>query len=674
MKRCAFLLLLVVSAPATAQQPLAEFWQRLETASSLSELHSLNPAAAAEPQVAEGLLQLRRYEFSRDRSEALISRSKLERETQRNASAWAHFALGVSLARGPDLRVVVGDDPDAYFATPHSNAAKQAPRALKRALALDPTLHEAAFALAELALDLGDRDLLDDAQKALNEPARARMPRSLELRSQVLAQLGAVRPAAEAADRLRETGGDPALASYLKAVALLRQPTTYVEGVTAYFDGARALSDAAAVAYFDALRAVVSPAEAQRWARADLEAKADWLNRFWQVHAALAGVSVEQRVVEHYKRLAVVRRNGRVGPMGMALRRELDGRYLGVASFRDLLRLRHGDPVRDLRVRYCGKEVLQMPLALAPSPQQCAKSPISRMRENNATFVGASGVLERLAALEAAPGTSWYPPFRRHFEIVHELLQFRGSGGTTTLVASAGIPSAATHELLHDDVLTARIELALVDTARAEVLRADTLRRFRTQALPARGWVLLNTELELAPRASQLYRLVVMNEDRTAGRMVGGELTLRNYEGSDLMLSDVVLTPGDGTPSFVRGGVRLSLAPGRMFSTGESFTLYYEVYGLAEGDAYRTEIHVQPRSAGVVDYLRSVMPGRREAVRLAFQEEATSVHDVFGVQQSRTVGLDDLLPGSYSLRVTITDARGRTATRERTLQVVPRDE
>jgi hypothetical protein len=184
------------------------------------------------------------------------------------------------------------------------------------------------------------------------------------------------------------------------------------------------------------------------------------------------------------------------------------------------------------------------------------------------------------------------------------------------------------------------------------------------------AWVLLWTTVPTRATRDVQYRIALTNPERTAGRIVGGRTDVREYSAATLALSDVVLSPLEGAPSFARGDVRLSLAPGREFRADESFTLYYEVYGLAADAGYRTELRIEPLSDGLADQLRSLLPGSRDAIVLTFAEVAGEPHAVFGVQQTRTVNIAGLKPGPYRLRVTVTDGLTQTiAARERTLIV-----
>lgn len=182
MRRIAFLLSVLaataLSPSRVAAQELGGYWQALESASSAAQLPS--PHAAPDSAVALGLYLLRRYELERDRTDAFVARSRLERLLEREPrNSWAHFALGALLARGPDVRVALGDDAAAYVTWQQSNAVLNAPRHLRKALQLQPSLHEAAFVLARFALDQGNRKLMGEVVHDLTRAGRDTMTRAL---------------------------------------------------------------------------------------------------------------------------------------------------------------------------------------------------------------------------------------------------------------------------------------------------------------------------------------------------------------------------------------------------------------------------------------------------------------------------------------------------------------
>lgn len=232
-----------------------------------------------------------------------------------------------------------------------------------------------------------------------------------------------------------------------------------------------------------------------------------------------------------------------------------------------------------------------------------------------------------------------------------------------------GVAAASARALRAGDRIIARTELALVDTANGSVQRQEEIRRFAAGPLPDAGWMLLFTTLETRSFRPHAFRIGVTDLAREAGAIVGGDVAIRNYGTGELALSDVVLAPLEGAPSFARGDQRISLAPGREFRRHESLALYYEVYGLEPGAAYRTEIAIDPQPDGILARMRSLFPGAPETLRLGFAEEAGTLDAVFGVQQLRTVGLEGLLPGRYRLTVTVIAADGARAARDCMLYV-----
>jgi hypothetical protein len=666
-------LFLLSFRPAVQGSALPQYWNALESAQSLAALQAVRrpELTGVEAEVADGMLRLRRYEFSRDNNEIFAGRRTLERAVVRAPrDAWAHFTLGAMLVRGPDSRIVQGADPSKYVIDANSLASLQAPRLLRRALELEPTLHHAAYIFAQYSLDIGKVELLEEAVALLERDGRARIPRALLLRAEALARLRADDHALSAADSARINGGDGALAAHARAAVLLRTAATRTQGAAEYFAGVEALSAAAAANYFDALSILATDAEEAAWDSADIVGKRQWLRQFWQMHAAVAGVSVEERLGEHYRRLAEVRAYGRTAPMGgpaIAPGGMGDARAEGVATFADLMMMRHGDPLRAQRVLYCGNDVLDLPQPVQPDPAECMSTAMGRFRALRAseTRLYAINASERAAA-----GSSYYPDYIAHLPMSWDVLQFRGVDGRTDVVAATAVPVSAAQPLLEvPGQLRARLTVAMIDTTAMHVQRAEIPLAFAVPSLPDNGQILLSGTLAAEPRLGTLYRITLTNTAATAGRIVGGRIDVRSYAHNEVDLSDLVIAPQDGARSFRRGSEGVSLAPGREIRRDEAFTLYYEIYGVRRGETYRTELHVEPVASSLRARLRALLPNAPESLRLTFDDEAAEVNAVYGVQQTRSVDVAGLLPGEYRLKVTITTAAGAVATREQMLYV-----
>jgi hypothetical protein len=663
---CSFILMLNPMQPG-GDAELSRYWATIRTAATSEELAAVPFPDLQQPldEIAEGLLRLRRYEISGSQTEAARGRRQLELTARRNPDmAWAHLALGLLLARGPDVREVQGHidrAASAYVVRRHSLAAAHAPRSLRRALELEPRLHEAARVFGEFALDVGTYGLLTEALEFLSAHGRDTDPRSLLIRSRVHARLGELGRAAATADAAREYGADPAASRHAAAAALLRAPGREVQGAEEYFRGIDQLSEAAAEVYFLALSAL-APKGAASFGSASLAEKRKWLRSFWDVEAGLAGVPVHERLAAHYRRLGRAMADPAVAPTGAVSH--------GRTSALNLIR--HDDPMRAMRMLYCTREAMELPLPLQPSVAECAQSPIGRLR---ALQLADTRLRLAQATTRSLAGTSYSPPFSVHLTMAWELLQLRGSDGTTDVVTAIAISTASATTLVHDGVLAGHLDIAFVDTVGMAVRRYAVPLNLSATALPQNGWILFAASTPTPPFTQLQYRVSVTDQGRTAGAITGGDITVRGHDADTLDISDILIADSRATSSFARGDVRLSLAPLRDLSGDEVFTLYYEIYGLSEGARFNTEIRVEREGEGLGDRIGILLRGRPAPLRLSFDGHAPAQHEIFGTQQSRAVSLGGLPAGRYRLTIIVTDEHsGRVASRGRPLTVrgIPR--
>ena len=98
----------------------------------------------------------------------------------------------------------------------------------------------------------------------------------------------------------------------------------------------------------------------------------------------------------------------------------------------------------------------------------------------------------------------------------------------------------------------------------------------------------------------------------------------------------------------------------------EEMQLYYELAGLPAGGDYSTQVAVK-RGKGGGGFLRKIFGGGGSALSVKFQEHATTPTAAV----RRTLSLQKLQPGDYTLEVTVTDAQGRSDKRVEQFQVVP---
>ena len=337
-------------ADATAFQDSLSFLTAMQLR---GVLQGVGGAETAERLLRSGLAALRLFELERDPSDADVSRKLLERAVERAPGwAWAHYGLGAALARGPELRpggvlrgvVTVQAFAEIFGADP----AARAYRSLRKAIELDPLMVPALVELSELALHTGEEAQLHEARGALFSASAAAPDRRIWLAlSRVESALGMGSAAQHAAEQLVRLDSTNAIARHALARGLFAQEGKAQAAAAVYLSGLALMDSAAAELYYRDASYILTADEARAWrwlAQADRVA---WLRRLWEVRAARAGVTVTERLAEHYRRLAeaerAYRRTAEFGapPIGSLV---LDGLADAPFDDRGVLLVRHGRP------------------------------------------------------------------------------------------------------------------------------------------------------------------------------------------------------------------------------------------------------------------------------------------------------------------------------------------
>ena len=308
--------------------------------------------------VERGLALLRLYELTDEREVAKDAKESFEKATELAPNvAWAHYGLGLSLARGPELRVrvpggvldnvtVVQTFAEIFGRDPRSEAM----RSMERAIELDPAMAPAALEIAVLALESREDDELETARRALGTVADrgGRLQDVALALADVETALGNLEAADSAARAAMVNASDVSVVQHARAIALLRQPGREEEGARAYFEGLASMTEASSERYWKDAELVANDREEFQWTAADLEARRRWLREFWELRAATAGITPERRLAEHYRRLAIAqtqyrRTQTRGAPPSQSLVLEnVDERLM--FDDRGMVYVRYGDP------------------------------------------------------------------------------------------------------------------------------------------------------------------------------------------------------------------------------------------------------------------------------------------------------------------------------------------
>lgn len=360
--------LLLMAAETEAQRP--DFGALQDTLSALADVPLLyrmeraleRPAGAAsiDPIVRRGLIGLRLWELTGDRDDARRALQTFEAGVERfPMEAWSHYGEALALARGPDVRlplpggvtdgVVIGQSVAEILGRDPKSRAR---RSARRALELDPAFAPAAVLLGDLALSDGgrSRDLIGEARDALAgvRDAGGATPQSDRALADMEIALGNYAEAGAAA----AGGGDDAGALRARAVALLLERGNADRGAEFYLRGVDRLDANAANRYYADLEVIVDAREAAEWRVADVAGRRYWLERFWERRAAEAGVTVAERLAEHYRRLTLARtrylRNSARGSDGAGVLLA-DEQNRHPFDDRGIVLVRHGEPLGIVR-------------------------------------------------------------------------------------------------------------------------------------------------------------------------------------------------------------------------------------------------------------------------------------------------------------------------------------
>jgi len=340
------------------------FRDSLAAHTDVAALHRLQaqlptPGAAASPDalIARGLIRLRVYEVTGESVDGELAKDVFERGVERfSRVAWMHYGLalaqqararagpGEGLTVGASLAEILGRDPRA-----------RARAAAQRALEIDPSWAPPAVLIAELAVEDGrDRSALEDAKLALAgvRAAGGETPQVARALADVQTALG------EYAEAETSAAGTDAASSHARAVALLLQAGREGEGARTYFATVDVLDGITAERVYRDVETIVAPDEAADWRAADLAGRRLWFHRFWGRRAAGSAVTEADRLAEHYRRLALARReylrNSRRGVDGAGVL--LSESWSSGSPFDDrgIILLRRGVPQQIVETRLDG--------------------------------------------------------------------------------------------------------------------------------------------------------------------------------------------------------------------------------------------------------------------------------------------------------------------------------
>lgn len=187
-------------------------------------------------------------------------------------------------------------------------------------------------------------------------------------------------------------------------------------------------------------------------------------------------------------------------------------------------------------------------------------------------------------------------------------------------------------------VYTLRMQMSAVD-ALGQRRDLDTLRRFAVAAPLAKGQLLQGMLEMVLPGGRHTMGLVLTQDDGRGAASSLGAVPVP-MGGGPLGISSLVLGREGSGISWRSGTMTVPLNPANSYVRGGEATLYYQLTGIHPGQRYQTR----------VDFIEGGRSDDRPALSLTFTEVASSIR----AEVLREVGLKNLTPGRYQVRVTVT--------------------
>lgn len=580
--------------------------------------------------------------------------------------------------------------------------------AFARAAEVDPTFVGGLVELANTALSQRINIKLDLAREALrvaSTTAARRNPEVLLWRGRVEREVGSVDTA------LISFEGYLAGEGVNRAIGLLELARTQFvagkeAGARSYFEGA-AIDDPAGVAEYRKDIAYIAPDSImQQFDRVSGADRAAFLRKFWSTRDRADLRRDNERITEHYRRVHYAKRNFAL----VTTKRHYDiaERYRSNSKDfddRGVIYIRHGEPTDratlgipnielnetwkyaksdgDLVFHFVAREDVQDyklveslydVLGFANAVRfQTGDSigdgqAVTRLLESRERIdpiysrlkgVGRSGRItmtgdeRRMGQRSIVVGTtsdSYELRYQENLRARTDVMAVGRSDAGNLLQVTWAVPGATLKPITHElgFVYPVRLRVSVMDEQGNVVAALDTTKRFLSSvAIPPKENLVDRMSLPVPPGLLR-YRVAVDQEERVGIVMPRDSIEVGKFDGSTFTLSSVVLGARNANLRWVRApGDTIFFNPTGVYRQNAEMELYYEVYGLNPGSPYSVELRVGRREGG------------RPAITLKYEEKAEGVV----TRTRRTIKLERVRQGDYTLHLIVTTPDGRRAER-----------
>jgi len=622
---------------------------------------------------------------------------------------WAWYGLGLAEDRVGDSEISIVQGLQAMFGKDHLTRAANA---YARSVQTDPSFVRGLVELAATALRQRINIKTTLAREALRQAAvtsAAANPEVLLYRGRVEREVGDIDSALAAFDAYVAAGPDKALG--LLEQARTRFLRGAPDGQRPYYAGAALPDSVAGQEYRLDIALVANDSALAEFDQSSGERRVAFLRRFWGQRDRASLQPDGERLREHYRRLYYVKRTFQL----VSANRHYDivERYRsGNRDFDDrgLIYVRHGEPtgrasynapgmqlneswyyaradgnlvfhfvaredVQDYKLVESLFDVLGFSDAVSLRGDRDNTAAAGRANELLLTREKFSPVYSRLITSGLAGSQKYLTEERQlgrrsialgtqsdSYELAYatrlrvqtSLVAVGHDAAGSILHVAYAIPGSALKEVPSDrgHLYPVRLRLSVFDAWGKPVAALDTTRVFMSRE-PIPATENLVGRLAVPVIAGRLtYRLAVEQGPDNGVTLPSDSVTSGDYSGGTFELSGVVLGARDANLIWHPAPAdTVWFNPLGRFRRRTPMELYYEVYGLASGTPFQTEILLRKQGGGG---LLGLFGPKKPALRLAFEEQA----DGPTTRVQRTVSLERLQPGRYWVEVLVKNATG----------------
>lgn len=509
---------------------------------------------------------------------------------------------------------------------------------------------------------------------------------------------GSVERSLDAFDTYRRLGGEVTMADL--ETARSRFLVDSLDGTAAYYAGAAGTDSLTIAGYRADLTPIADDSVLQAFDRAGGAARATFLRTFWTTRDDEALQARGARLREHYARLAVARRSF---PRSPFTRRYLFGEYYrdNHTDFDDrgVIYVRHGEPTMRRKLvaplseaygaegwRYQNVDGHRDFFFLAtedPQDYRLRATPLDLPIANRTDFledfeprlITAGSATRARYAQEVfvqgkeniAVGTTtdtYELRFDRSLESIAQVMTAGGSQDGNVLHVAVAVPVDQLEAVDSGGVsYSLTIRAVAVDADGRIVARIDSTRVWRLEQRDSVTHVLERVSVPVPPGWLEI-RVAVINGD---GGGVFPRDTIEVLSGGTAGARMSIPVLGRRTPRIAwpipASPDSVFFNPLETFPRDGDLEVYYELYGLTAGVDYQTKIEVSRPGGG---FFSKVFGGGGKKISLSFRQLA----DGSVTRVSRTLGLQELDPGTYRLVLSLTGPGGIELQHERLFEVV----